>query len=354
MTKMNRRNYLKGMGAVAGTIASAGGLEVLAQHRHEIATSPELTQQKPPDKGRVDLARIYEQFGPRKFDLVSSESVKLIFSGLMAFSKNDGKCIVRFHSKESGKHKHNLSIKVFRKQGDACSLMYQKDDVTRRTTIQLAVTLPDVLNGVYFLQLPQLPDGTRHELDFRNVPNLEGPYWYNTPLTSQADVYAPTLIVENGLFYTHKRTTSTFRRQTSDGVDVLEVGQIADYIGANIYLQSGGEVKLTVDSAVIPLPQVANLKYEIQFHNHCHNKEKAKDCAGEFKPYHLTDKTERNDFYMNYEGLQSPPPKEYLLVIASKGPRSSPEICGDSGRTTDEAPCSGVGFEGPGGFPGFP
>jgi hypothetical protein len=352
MIKMNRRNYLKGMGAVAGAIASAGGLEVFAQHRHQIATSLDLTQQRPADQGKVDVDRIYKQSG-RKFDWVSSESVRLIFSGLMAFSNEGGKCLVGFHSKESGKHKHYLKIKVFR-QGDPCTLMYQKDDVTQATKIKLEVVNPDVLSGVRYLQLPRLADGTLHEFDIRNVPNLEGADWYNTNLTSQADVYAPTLIVENGLFYTHKRTTSTFRRQTNDGTDVSEVGGIADYIGAKIYLNSGGQVKLTVDSTVIPLPQAADVKYEIQFDNHCHNKQVNKDCAGAFKPYHMTDKTERNDFYMHYEGLQNPPSTEYLLVIASTGPRSSPDICGHSGRATDEAPCSGVGFAGPNGFPAFP
>ena len=354
MTRINRRDYLKGMGAVAGTIASAGGLEVLAQHRHEIATFPNLTQQQPKDKLKMDLSKIYEQSGPRKYDLVSSQSVKLIFSGLMAFSREGTTCVVGFHSKESGKHRHHLRIKVFRIEADTCTLMGSEIQVSPGTSMQLQVTQPDVLNGVYYLHLPQLPDGTRHESDFRNVPNLEGPDWYNSDLNAQADVHNPKLIVENGLFYTHQRTTSTFRRQTSEGNDVLEVGSIANYIGANIYLKPGGQVKLTVGAQVITLPQVAGVKYEVQFYNHCFNKLKNKDCVNEFKPYHLTDKTERNDFYMNYEGLHHPPPVEYLLVIAAKGPGSSPDICGRPGRATDEAPCAGVGFGGREGFPSFP
>jgi hypothetical protein len=355
MTRINRRDYLKGIGAVAGTIASAGGLEVLAQHRHEIATLPDLIQQQPKDKFKVDVSKIYEQTGLRKYDLISSQSVKLIFSGLMAFFKDRNTCVVGFHSKENGKHRHHLRIRVYRIEADTCALMPPEIQVTPGTPMELKVIDPDVLNGVYYLNLPQLPDGTRHESDFRNVPDLEGPDWYKKDLEPQRDVYDPKLIVENGLFYTHKRTTSTFRRQTSDGNDVLEVGGIADYIGTNIYLKPGGEVKLTVGAQPpISLPQAAGVQYEIQFYNHCFNKLKSKDCAGEFKPYHLTDKTERNDFYMNYEALQNPQADEYLLVIAARGPRSAPEICGSPGRATDEAPCAGVGFGWPGGFPSFP
>lgn len=274
----------------------------------------------------------------------------------MSFSPDGTTCVVGFHSKENGKHRHHLRIKVFQIDAntDTCTLMPPEIQVTPGTPMKLEVIDPDVLNGVYYLTLPQLPDGSRHESDFRNVPDLEGPDWYKKDLTPQPDVYDPKLKVENGLFYTHKRTTSTFRRQTYNGKDVLEVGSVADYIGTNIYLKPGGQVKLTVGTQVIPLPQAAGVKYEVQFYNHCFNKEKNKDCADEFFPYDLSDKTERNDFYMNHEALLNPQADEYLLVIAARGPRSAPDICGSPGRVTDEAPCAGVGFGGSGGFRSLP
>lgn len=351
MTKMNRRDYLLRMGATAGAIASANKLNIFAQQHHEVAESASAMQDQPRG-GKVDTSKIFKQPGLRNFDLLSTESVKLIFSGLMAFTPGAGQCVVGFHNRENTKHRHHLRIKIFRKEGDSCSLMEPEIHVSPQTNLKLEVSMPDVLN-VHYFQPPELPDGSRHDNDFRWVPNLEGIDWYNRPLTKRSGAYSPTMVIDNGLFYTLQKTASTFRRQTEDGSHVLDVGSVANYIGTNIYLKAGGSVKLTVGPRAFPLPQVTGVRYEIQFHNHCWHKAKGKDCQGEFKPYHLTNKTERNDFYMNYEALQSPPSPEYLLVIAQRGSPTTPAICRGP-RVSDESPCSGAGYAGPGGFPSFP
>lgn len=60
----------------------------------------------------------------------------------------------------------------------------------------------------------------------------------------------PTLAVPHGLFYTLRTTGSTFRRQKPEGDGVLEVGSLADYVGANIYLKAGGSVELNIGGTV--------------------------------------------------------------------------------------------------------
>ncbi|HEX7773372.1 MAG TPA: hypothetical protein VF435_13185, partial [Pyrinomonadaceae bacterium] len=103
MKKMNRRDYLKSMGA-AGVIAGAGKLDVFAQQGK-----------------KIDTSRIFGQSGASQFDLLATASVKLVFYGLMAMWQNaQGHCLVGFHSEPSTKHKHRLTIKAYKKPPDAC------------------------------------------------------------------------------------------------------------------------------------------------------------------------------------------------------------------------------------------
>jgi hypothetical protein len=342
---MNRRDYLIRMGAVASTLA-AGKLDIFADS----------AQQRTRRRSGDQRSKIFVESGPRQFDLLSTESVKLVFTGLMALSRNQaGECVVDFYSKESNQHKHHLMINIYKKQGNSCQP--PEEIRVEGQTLSLVVIDPELLNGVHFFQPPLMADGSKHDNDFRYMPNLEGPEWYQQPLTRKAGFYSPTLVVPHGLFYTLRKTSSTFRRQKPEGDDVLEVKNIADYVGANIYLKPGGKVELNIGGTVKVLQQATNVKYEIHFVNHCKDKATGNDCEKEFKPYHLTDKTKRNDFYMNFEALEGlSPESEYHLIIEKKGTPKRPDICRTVARATDEAPCSAVGFGGTdgGGFPQFP
>jgi len=324
------------MGATAGVIAGAK-LDVFAQR--DQSSSP---------KHRKDTSKIFVETGVNQFDLNSNESVKLVFYGLSAISRNDdGHCLIGFHSKPTAKHQHRLMIKAFRKVNGVCTQMGTTEMVPQGANLELEIIRPDVLDGVYFFQ-PPLTNGQMHNNDFRWVVNLEGDNWYNQTL-NRKPVHSPILRVRNGLFHTIMKTKSTFRRQKPDGSGVRYLGSIANYVGANIYLQSGGQVNLNWPGHIITCAQAANVKYELHFISHCKRSGTMVDC--EFKPYHI-DKTERSDFYMHFDGIDLPSDSEYEMIIAEGATGDSPPICGSG--ISDESPCSAVSYAGLRGFPSYP
>ncbi len=72
-----------------------------------------------------------------------------------------------------------------------------------------------------------------------------------------------------------------------------------------------------------------------------------------FNPYHATDETERNDFYMHRDAIDLAGRPPLQLVIVQAGISTPPDICPHY-RASDESPCSGSGLGGTGGFPPFP
>ena len=344
MKKINRREYLKSMGATAGVMAAAK-LDVLAQ-RDQTASA----LRSSPQKHTEDTSKIFVEPGVNQIDLQSSQSVKLVFYGLMAIWRNaDGHCLIGFHSTPSVKHQHQLMIRAWRKEGNMpCTQMGTPAMVPPGAYLDLEITRPDVLNGAYFFQPPPLANGQMHDNDFRWVVNLEGESWYNQTLPRK-NVHRPILKVTNGLFHTITKTKSTFRRQRPDGSGVRYLGSLADYVGANIYLQSGGQVTLNFPGHVIQCPQAANVKYELHFESHCKRSGTAIDC--EFRPY-STEKTERSDFYMHFDGIDLPSTSEYELIIAQGATGDTPPICGN--RVGDESPCAAVSYAGTRGFPSYP
>lgn len=344
MKKMNRRDYLISMGATAGVIAGTPKLDVFAQRDPRSSPPQRPTTQR-------DTSKIFEQKGIRKFDLHTTESVKLVFSGLMAFWRNaDEHCLIGFHSMPSDNHKHQLMVTAYRKEdGGKCAELNQKEKIVLPgERLEVEITRPDVLDGVYFFQPPPT-SGKMHDNDFRWVADLESSSWYDQPLDKKS-VHNPVLKVRNGLFYTLMRTASTFRRQKADGSGAWYIGHIAEYVGTNIYLESGGRVTLTLPKEAIEMPKAPNVKYEVHFMNYCLDNGSGKAC--DFNGYH-TNKIKRSDFYMHFHSLKLDPNDEYELVVAQgmKGP--GPDICGTS-KGSDESPCSVYGFGGRDGFPSFP
>lgn len=342
MKKMNRRDYLKSMGATAGVIAAAK-LDVFA--RDQTASTLKSSSAKQTE----DTPRIFVEAGCVSQFNLQAPQVKLVFYGLMAIWRNaDGHCLVGFHSQASAKHQHRLMIRAWRREGTMpCTVWRPPEMVPPGVTLDLDIIQPDVLNGVFFFQ-PPLTNGQMHDNDFRWVVNLEGPNWYNQTL-GRKPVHKPILKVTNGLFHTIMKTKSTFRRQKPDGTGFRYIGSIATYVGTNIYLQTGGNVTLSWPGHEIPCPQAANVRYEIHFINHCKRVGTTIDC--EFRPY-SNDKTERSDFYMHFDGIDLPPNLEYELVLAQAATPDSPPICGEP--ISDESPCSAVGYGGPAGFPSYP
>ena len=350
MKKINRRDYLKGMGAAAGVIAGTE-LNVLAQHHTQASSTP--AQQK---TSRADTSSDV-QAAARESNLLSTSDVTLVFHGLMAIWHEAGQWVVGFHSKKSGNHEHQLMVRAYRKTGSGpCTQLGDPDPEKAKVLpgepLLLEITEPRILDGVYFFQ-PPMTAGRKHDNDFSWIVDLESQDWYG-PNLDRNNVHDPRLIITNGLFYTLMKTLSTFRRQTADGEEPRHLGNIAEYVGANIYLKPGGQVKLTLPKQPRPilLPQAANVSYEVHFMNICFKRGTRDACA--FKPYH-PNKVERNDFYMHSDGINLPPGKKELELVVAQGVRGDgPRICGGDTIASDESPCSAVGFGGPQGFPVFP
>ena len=344
MKKMNRREYLISMGA-AGLTAGTAKLDVFAQHGRKPQGRSRSTQ-------REATSTTVEQSEVVNSAMPTTESVKLVFYGLIAFWRNvDEHCEVGFHSKASGKHQHQLMVNAFRKEpnGDCTKLLADPKLVKPGDKLDLEIIRPDVLEGVYFFQ-PPMTAGRMHDNDFRWVVNLEDKMWYGEVLTKKP-VHDPILKVRNGLFYTLMKTPSTFRRQKANGTEPLYIGHVAEYVAANIYLESGGHVTLSLPGLPpIKMAEAENVKYEVHFTNYCRKKGTNDTC--EFNGYH-PDKTERSDFYMHFDAINLPAHEEFELVVAQGALGNGPQLCGPT-RGSDESPCSAYGYGGPGGFPSFP
>jgi len=338
MNKMNRRDYLKGMGAAAGVIAGTE-LNVLAQRPEQALAAATVTE--------------------NKSQLLSSSDVTLVFHGLMGIWQDPqtGAWTVGFHSKASGAHEHQLMVTAYQKANTTPPCTQQGDTAPAKAIVLpgepllLEITNPRILDGVYFFQPPPT-GGKKHDNDFSWIVNLESQDWYGPNHRPLAAVYDPRLIVTNGLFYTLMKTSSTFRRQQADGEDHRTIGNIAQYVAANIYLRPGGQVKLTLPKQPQPilLQQDPNASYEIHFMNTCFKKGTHTAC--DFKPYH-PNKVMRSDFYMHFDGIHPQPAAELELVVGIGTQGTTAGICGE-GSANDESPCSAVGFGGPNGFPVFP
>jgi len=109
-----------------------------------------------------------------------------------------------------------------------------------------------------------------------------------------------------------RTTGSTFRAQPADGTEsyVSDLGSVADVIAANIYLNPGGFVKLTVNG----VEKKVHAPGEIYFINHCYyDSAMTIECKPE--PYNMQDKKRRNDFFLNYKAFRRGGAKECELFM---------------------------------------
>lgn len=340
MTKMNRRRCLIGMGAAAGVFA-VGNLDLLALKKLELAD---------PARSMVE-DEVFVTSGPNIYDLLPTQSVKLVFHGLLGFYLNalQNECLVGFHSKPTLKHKHRLTVMAFTN----CQPQWDEEkEVPTNANPVLEVKEPNLISGVKFYQPPS---ASLHDSDFRHVIDLEGPSWYRGQLQRKPGVYKPVMSINNGLFYTLLKTKSTFKKQTQGASPTSvgdHIGSIASYVAVNIYLKPGGTVSLKIPEAGIDLlcAYMPNTKYEIHFNNGCFKRLLNKGC--QFKP-NDSDETERNDFYMHRDAVELGTGVKYQLV-REPGPPSppTPDICQtryhplspEEIETTDEAPCAAVAY----------
>jgi len=386
MTKINRRDYLKHMGTGAGVVIAGGGLHLFAQEKQAPRGRADVVTKNESRTATGEPEDPYE-WQPSWPELPADKCVRLIFDGKTGFCPRPASmtdptvhCDVGIQSKGDSEHNHRLSIHAY--QIDDCEHPKLTLDNVEYADVKLQIEKPDttISKGVAFYQpaknVTSREDLKNHAADWRWIVDFESNYLYlkhlepagPKRLKKNRNVYKTMFTVKNGLFYTLRKTASTFRAQTKNGKHVTDLGNIADVHGANIYLLPGGKVTLTVTGKA-PVDLIAPA--EIYFSNRCLKDPDGDPHAPEnhcdAEPYNLEEKKKRNDFYLNYQAFDygvgtAQGTKEYELFLLEKHYQTAepepPVVC-ESDRfarkkLTDEAPCAGSGYGGGGGLPPFP
>ena len=350
---MNRRDYLKRMGA-AGMLAGATGLKGFA---HEYAEPQQTCLANPTCTGQTaPLVWQPARCEPLPSDDESkSKCVKLIFAGLTGFARrvdSRGKthCDVGFHSKGESPIHHQLSVFACSNVGASNRGVSRSFEQQRIGKIELSFV--SELDQTYFYQHG---DACRRraltdEKDFRWIVDFESDYLYRkhlggAPLEKKADVYSPILNVESGIFYTFLKSASTFLARSEDDQYFIDMGNVARIIAANIYVKSGA-LTLKVDNVTVPVQPPG----EIYFLNHCMKGNN--DC--DFDSGNANKKL-RSDFFLNYKAFDRKNHPEYQLhLLESNTPPPMPEVLCEVKQFTemtdhrkkinDESPCSAGGY----------
>src|SRR6266567_733331 len=272
MAKINRRDYLIRMGAGAGAIVGASKFDLFAQEKRPAAAEPCAKPQMAVGTAQTETEsdaplvwenRWKDDFPPSNPD----ELVKLIFYGLAGFCPHQTGdniyCDVGFHRKGDDNHHHRLEIHAFDRAFSSakCNSVYDSLSANEKVAkIELRINKPSkaLAKGAYFYQ-PTDSVRSRKDLDnpkdFRWIIDFESDYLYRnfassnlTSLPKIKGVYRPRFQITNALFYTLRKTASTFRAQSRDGAYVSDLGNVADFIGANVYVEPKSSVTLTINS----------------------------------------------------------------------------------------------------------
>jgi hypothetical protein len=294
----------------------------------------------------------------------SGEAVRLIFHGAAGFWCEGSSCKVGFLN-SSDNHQHPLEIVLY---DENCNKLWKWGDQDLvGESIDFQISLPDKSKAdqARFYQ----PDGRRiprtkvnDPQDFQWLIDLEGPDLYDVEFENKhLTVYDPQVKIDYAIFYTLKTTISTFLVCTDDNSNMPGhnfpfnvLGPVAEFMAANIYLKSGGNVTITVKGKPVTIS-----KGEIHFFNQCMDKNTGKTCKFDKT---AAAKKDRNDFYQHYDAIDLEDDPELLLIFVSKA-KGFADDDGSEGktfcesqqiRTNDEAPCAGAGYGGSGGFPSYP
>lgn len=157
-------------------------------------------------------------------------------------------------------------------------------------------------------------------LDFRQVTDFECPEFYNRNLPKHDSLFRPRLILKTGIFVSLLLSQHSFKRQAP--FDEKELGALAEFAAAGIYLKPGGLVALRVGEVEVKPPiKPAGEKtlYLFVFDNSC----PPKVCN--FNPQSPI-KHERNDFFEYYKLFTIPDEaEEFELLLESKN-ASGPDL----------------------------
>ncbi len=304
--------------------------------------------------------------------------VFLAFHGLMglAYNQEHRYCEVGVHCKAPH---HEFRIEVFEfKVGDKKGkLVYRrkfgKAEYAPMDYIRIDIKEPSVPGVKFYMPSgyeinEQTEEVTAADHDFRLVPDLEGPLFYNRRLKKKPGAYKPKLHIRHGTFFTLSSTSKEFRREAPN--DPQSLGKVARIIGTFIPLDPKGYVALRIgDEEVRLTPEPLSGSppqgkfYVALFDNSCDQA----DC--EYKPKSAK-KEKRNDFYLYYKTFEIPSDKEEYELRLGKTPEEAepeskerevvslpPAAAGMAALTflagvipfleelsNDEAPCGGTGY----------
>jgi hypothetical protein len=181
--------------------------------------------------------------------VLQDATIKICFTGLLVFcfDKRLKHCQIGVHSKTDD---HELRLRFVKRGPDPESQSEQTLTISHALIRQSSDLWLDVEG-----EPPSDPHtaelfivGKRDEpptdlQDFRRLVDLEGEHFYNRPLKVRRDVLRPILFVAKGLFYTATLTSDSYRTVPAAANGALRttaagrnLGQIAEYVGANIYL----------------------------------------------------------------------------------------------------------------------
>jgi len=307
-----------------------------------------------------------------KNDLPDNPDVRLLFHGLLWFTFHGiDECQIGIHNTTQGhilphRYPHELDVLVWTIDGCRTAQMRCSHDPKDRIgnpknieCIQIDVNNPKAgTEGVYvfekgdFKKPPEDQSGN-HPNDWRWVLDFEQEPFYPRGIQLNPDTVNPVVSINHGLFHTLLKTSSTFELLPGGGTPI-PIGNVAQYLGANIYLEPNGEVKLTIrysfprPSKTVTLRKAANTCYQIDITNDCF---KGGDHCRFDKPAHPTDKRQRNDFYLYYDCFDVPGGSEEIELRKNGGsgspPTLPPYVCSEQ-RTKEyidsnnDSPCGSV------------
>ena len=273
-------------------------------------------------------------------------SVKVVFRGLLnLFFDSNRSCRVGVFNDSPGTQPHSLEFRRWTKdeKGD-CPAAPTVTYPTPVTKFELRVTGSiDSIDGVYVFggtSFDRTATSGNEAQDYRWILDFEVDL-YPKVLTKLPDELGPRLTINNGMFYTLRKTNTGFNGHFANGaLPVKSLGNMADITAANIYLKPTGFVEVFIDDDPTPVDTLRpDREHQIDVYNLC------RTC--DFLPAHPSDKTERSDLYLYYEALNLDDTDdiEYeFLAIHPFQDGNAVDLCELDSHGTDPAPCGPSGY----------
>jgi len=332
MTKINRRDYLKTMGAGIGSFVAIKDFTFLASPQNRRIRQSVIQKQTP----RTSTAHTGLLWPSTSEPPNTNAFVTVVFVGLMGFAYNrdhDGwpVCDVGFHH-GGGHHVQNF---VLFKSKDG-----QVVETTKlRTGKNMSLKLAADPKGPKFFETDTSSfnrvSGDAH--DFRWLPDLHGEDFYPDGPRFK-NTYPNHLYVYDGIFYTWKRTEATFNIVDENDIVIKPYGHTALYMAAGIDLPTHDDRVLLEIAQDVPIPLVweAGVSYRLLLEN-----EAMSFCPDICSPY----EGKRNDFHFNRKMLEIGNGPELTLKA---DPCGAFAYCK---KGSDQAPCMGAGYGKSSGLP---